>query len=137
MKANKTSWANWKANFLQAFGFDSIQYSERYDLAKKYYRSTGGNIHFTGHSLGGGIAASVAIRTSSSATVFNAAGVHNNTLNNEPRNAGSIKYYYSSHDVLRLGNRLTPSSVPGRGINFGSAGLHGIGGVCRVMGGNC
>lgn len=132
-----TSWANWKANFLQAFGFDSAQYSAGYDLAQRYYKSTGGNIHFTGHSLGGGIAASVAIRTGSSATVFNAAGVHNNTLNGVPRSAGSVRYYYSSHDALRLGNMLTPSSVPGQGINLGAAGLHGMGGVCGVMGANC
>jgi len=32
---------------------------------------------------------------------------------------------------------LTPSQVPGRVINLGYAGFHGMGGVCQSMGANC
>ena len=42
------SWANWKANFTQAFGFRS----EQYEAGKEYARSLGSNVHFTGHSMG-------------------------------------------------------------------------------------
>ncbi|WP_211215067.1 FG-GAP-like repeat-containing protein [Algicola sagamiensis] len=132
-----TSWANWKSNLLQAFGFSSPQHRSALGLAEKYYAKTNGNIHFTGHSLGGGIAAAAAIITGGNATVFNAAGVHNNTIRDYKRSNGSVKYYYSSHDLLRLGNNLTPSSVPGKRYNLGSAGAHGMGDICQTMGAKC
>ncbi len=125
-----SSWANWKANFTQAFGGSAAQYNIGIDLAI----SLGGNVHFTGHSLGGGIASAAAIVTGGSATIFNAAGVHNNTLRGYSPSNGSVSYYYSSFDVLRLGNAITPASVPGQHISLGAAGLHGMGGVCRAMG---
>src|SRR5690606_13543507 len=49
------SWANWKANFAQAFGFKSAQYEMGIKLATDL-QAAYGNIRFTGHSLGGGIA---------------------------------------------------------------------------------
>jgi hypothetical protein len=128
-----TSWANWKANLSQAFGFGSKQYNQGIDLAIQYYDSSGGNIHFTGHSLGGGIASAAATVTGGGATVFNAAGVHANTLRGISPSNGSVTYFYSSFDVLRLGNALTPASVPGAHVSLGAAGLHGMGGVCQAM----
>lgn len=104
-------------------------------LARQYYDSAGGNIYFTGHSLGGGIVSAAAIWTGGNATVFNAAGVHVSTLGGYAPSRGSVTYFYSSTDVLRLGNALTPVSVPGEHISLGVAGLHGMGGVCQVMGG--
>jgi len=129
-----SSWANWKANLRQAFGRRSAQYEQGIDLAVGYHESTGGNIHFTGHSLGGGIASASAIVTGGSATVFNAAGVHTNTLRGFAPSNGSVNYIYSSFDVLRLGNMVTPARVPGERIPLGGAGLHGMRGVCRDMG---
>jgi hypothetical protein len=41
---------------------------------------------------------------------------------------------YSSNDALRVLNRMTPSSAPGPHVNLGGAGLHGMGGMCEVMG---
>lgn len=125
-----SSWDNWKANLSQAFGFSSAQYNAGIFLAL----SLGGNVHFTGHSLGGGIAAAAAIVTGGNATIFNAAGVHSNTLRGYAPSNGSVTYYYSSFDVLRIGNALTPARVPGEHISLGAAGFHGMGGVCRAMG---
>lgn len=92
-----------------------------------------GSVAFTSHSLGGGIASAV---TGGSATVFNAAGVHANTVAayGASLSGASVRYYYSSFDVLRIGNALSPASVPGQGISLGAAGFHGIGGVCNAMG---
>jgi RHS repeat-associated protein len=132
-----TSFANWKANLLQAFGFNSAQYTEGLSIASNYHDEFGSNLHFTGHSLGGGIATAAAITTGGSATVFNAAGVHNNTIKGYSRNSASVKYYYSATDALRMGNMLTPSSVPGAGVNLGFAGAHGMGGICNAMGARC
>ncbi len=125
-----SSWANWKANFRQAFGLRSAQY----EAGKAYAASLNGSVHFTGHSLGGGIASASVIVTGNSATVFNAAGVHSNTLNGISRSNGSVTHFRSSFDVLQPINALTPSSVPGQQISLGAAGLHGMGGVCKVMG---
>lgn len=51
-----------------------------------------------------------------------------------PASNGSVRYLYSSNDALRVFNRMTPSTVPGQNINLGGAGLHGMGGMCKVMG---
>ena len=91
-------------------------------------------MHFTEHSLGGGIASAAAIVTSSSATVFNAAGVHINTLGGVSPTNGSVVHFHSSYDVLHLFNALTPASVPGQQVPLGRAGFHGMGGICRAMG---
>ena len=66
--------------------------------------------------------------------MFNAAGVHNNTLNGISRSNGSVTHFRSSFDVLQVGNALTPASVPGEQVSLGRAGLHGMGGVCRAVG---
>lgn len=129
-----TSWADWKANIIQVFGGTSSQHTSSFKLASRLYAASGRNLSFTGHSLGGGIAAAAAIRNGSSATVFNAAGVHSNTLGGIPPSNGSVRYLYSSNDALRVFNRMTPSIVPGQNVNLGGAGLHGMGGMCKVMG---
>lgn len=89
-------------------------------------------MHYTAHSLCRGIA--VAIRTEASATVFNAAGVHINTLGGVFPVNGSVAHFHSSFDVLQLINTFTPASVPGQQLPLGRAGFHGMGGVCRAMG---
>lgn len=127
------SWANWKANFAQAFGFKSAQYEMGIKLATDL-QAAYGNIRFTGHSLGGGIASAAAIITGGSATTFNAAGVHDNTLRGFARSNGSIRAYYGAFDMLRFGNAFTPASVAGQQISLGVAGLHGMDGVCQVAG---
>lgn len=127
---NLGSFANLKANLLQAFGFDSAHYRAGFNFAQRF----GGNVHFTGHSLGGGIAAAAAVRTGASATVFNAAGVHINTLNGVSPANGSVVHFHSSYDVLQLTNTFTPASVPGQQVPLGRAGFHGMGGICRAMG---
>lgn len=100
-------------NLRQAFDFSSKQYEQGVALAEKYHELSGGNIHFTGHSLGGEASAS-AIITGGSATVFNAAGVHANTLRDVSPSTGSVTYFYSSLDVLRLGNTLTRCQRAGK-----------------------
>ncbi len=130
-----SSLANWWANLTQAFGFKSAQYEAGIKLAQEQYALYGGNLRFAGHSLGGGIASAAAIITGGSANTFNAAGVHDNTLRGFDRSNGSVTSYYSTFDVLRIGNALTPASVPGNRVSLGAAGFHGIGGVINALGG--
>lgn len=132
-----TSWANWSANLTQAFGFESAQYSQGMQLAKNYYEEYDGNLSFTGHSLGGGIASASAIVTGGRAVTFNAAGVNDNTLNGILRSHGTVTSYYSSLDVLHFINFITPNStsVPGQRISVGAAGFHGMGSILNALGG--
>ena len=126
------SLANWSANLRQAFGLTSAQYATGIALAVSL--SEGGGVHFVGHSLGAGIAAASAIVTGGSATIFNAAGVHPNTVRGFSMSRGSITHFQSSFDALRIGNALTPARVPGTTVSLGAAGFHGMAGVCRAVG---
>ena len=56
-----------------------------------------------------------------------------NERNETPMNL-PVKSYYSSFDVLRIGNALTPASSVGQQTSLGSAGSHGMVGVCKAIG---
>jgi hypothetical protein len=131
---NPGSLANWWSNLKQAFGFSSGQYKLGTRTAQEQFAKYNGNLRFTGHSLGGGIASASAIITGGSANTFNPAAIHDNTLRGTNRSNGSIVSYYSTLDVLRIGNALAPASVPGNQVSLGVAGFHGIGGVIKALG---
>ena len=99
------SWANWRANFRQAFGLGSTQYDQAISLAGKVRDATGGNVHFVGHSLGGGLAAAAAYATGGSATTFNAAGLHSMYRNGTP---GAIRAHYIRGEILTTLQQWTP-----------------------------
>lgn len=123
-----------KANLLQSFGFESAQYSSAKQLAMDVSREYS-SVRFVGHSLGGGLATAAAYTTGGRATVFNAAGVHANTI----RGSGYspiITHYYSGYDGIQALNSLSPISVPGRQVNLGHAGAHGMGSMCTRAGAN-
>ncbi len=68
---------DWITSFLQGRGYPSPQYIRAEAVAKLDLVSYGtDNLHFIGHSLGGGLASTAAIVTGVGATTFNAAGVH-------------------------------------------------------------
>lgn len=131
---NPLSWADWKANFLQAFGFQSAQYEQGIDLAVDLFKANNGNLRFAGHSLGGGIATAASIITGGHASTFNPAGVHDSTLRGFSAHNANVHVYSSSFDLLGVGNLITPASVRGNHIPLGVAGLHGLGGVCADIG---
>jgi len=116
-------------------GFESGQYTEGIKIAQNLHNRYGDTLRYTGHSLGGGIAAAAAIITGGSATTFNAAGVHSNTIRGFSRSNGNILAYHSDYDVLYYANLLTPSSasVPGTRIPLGDAGMHDIGSIINRL----
>ena len=131
------SWADWRTNIAQAFGFRTDQYDLAMDYGKSVSKALGGNLRFAGHSLGGGLASAAANVTGRSATTFNAAGLHSNTVSryvgSSSTGAGLIRAYHSSFDLLSIGQRITPLPMAaGDRIPLGRAGLHGMGGLCRV-----
>jgi hypothetical protein len=75
---------SWKkdlaVNIGQGVGLDTEQYKLALNVAQRAKARWGNNVVFAGHSLGGGLAAAASIYTRNSAVTFNAAGVHDNTL---------------------------------------------------------
>lgn len=124
---------DWPTNMRQAFGTSSPQYEQAILLARDY--ASEGNIHFVGQSLGGGLAAAAAIHTGRTATIFNAAGLHPNTLNGLVPAPGSIVHFHSAYDVLQLANALTPGArIYGDSVSVGYGGWHPMSQMCAAMG---
>jgi pimeloyl-ACP methyl ester carboxylesterase len=82
-------WSDVKADYEQAFdkrtgGAPNAYYTRAQEIAKKMSikaSETGSpQPRFVGHSLGGGLASAAAAATGNSATTFNAAGLHSNTV---------------------------------------------------------
>lgn len=63
------------ASIRQGVGMESSQYEQAVALALEVSMATGGNVVFTGHSLGGGLAVAAANAAKGRAITFNAAGV--------------------------------------------------------------
>lgn len=117
---------DWANNFAQGLGVYAPQYQQAVTVADKINQardqgSFSGNIAFTGHSLGGGLAATQSLRTGLPATTFDAAGVSADTVKVYGRYNDSQITGYSNSDIVtkavgdRRGQRkiLTPVSLPG------------------------
>ncbi|MGO4708208.1 PAAR-like protein [Chryseobacterium sp. 2TAF14] len=89
----------------QALGFHTPQIQKTMRLANKMNEATGGNVSFTGHSLGGGNSAMASYYTGLPGYAFNTRGVHQNTLdfldeNNAVGSTSNIINYSTSNDIL-------------------------------------
>jgi hypothetical protein len=72
---------DWKANAQQAFGAEAAHYRQALEIGERVGRSElAGQVSFTGHSLGGGLASAAAVASGRPADTFNAAGLHDNTI---------------------------------------------------------
>lgn len=103
----------------QAFGLNTTQYNQAIALARKAQGTLGtGNVVFTGHSLGGGLASAAALATNASAVTFNAAGLSNQTLRDlgfnpnavrdQVADSGQIRRYVVDGDPLTLAQQDLP-----------------------------
>ena len=134
--AGSNQWRDWPHNLVQAFGLPSSHYNAAMEYATELVDRGGySSLHFVGHSLGGGEAMAMAAATGryGAYTVFNSAGLHPRTVGREAFGRLRGTHFQSSWDVLRLGNALTPASVPGVRVPLGWAGFHPMTGVCRRM----
>ena len=82
-----TNLADSATNFAQGAGLESPEYSGAMKLAASVFNDLKGQKHVgrddlevVGHSLGGGLATAAAVANGLKATVFNPAGVHDNTM---------------------------------------------------------
>lgn len=119
--------ADLKADATQAFGLENKQYNQAIALAKDAEVAFGdGNVVFTGHSLGGGLASAAALATGASAVTFNSAGLSNETLRtlgfnpNAARDSvadsGQVRRYITNGDPLSAAQQDIPAlpiPVPG------------------------
>lgn len=71
---------DWKANLQQGIGQDSPHYRSALAIGRQIARS-GADVEMTGHSLGGGLASAAALASGRHADTFNAAGLHDHTIN--------------------------------------------------------
>ena len=64
----------------QGLGFGAAAYRQAIELAKAVVEVYGDRVFFTGHSMGGGLAAAASLVANQPAVTFNSAGVHPATL---------------------------------------------------------
>ena len=109
---------DWKHNLSQGLGLRDEQYDRAIFLGRKASDAFGENVIFTGQSLGGGLAAAASMVTAVPAVTFNAAGVHDNTLERYGLNAdalkreaeqGLIRSYHVRNEIL---THLQEDSIP-------------------------
>ncbi|HFR4113930.1 TPA: phospholipase [Yersinia enterocolitica] len=100
---------DWLSNIRQATGYEDVQYNQAVALGKTAKMAFGDALIITGHSLGGGLAATAALASGTFAVTFNAAGVSDYTLNRLGMNpaqarqsaeSGGIRRYSEQHDLL-------------------------------------
>jgi len=98
-----TTSGDWfQANLPQGMGNGSPQHAEAASFAREM-QAKYGNVEFTGHSLGGGLAATGAMATGGNATTFNAAGIHENTYGLyglDPNAASGVSNYRNDGEIL-------------------------------------
>lgn len=116
--------SDWPQNLRQGLGLRSKQYEQALLLGNRVDEALGGRVIFTGHSLGGGLASLAALHTKNPAVTFNAAGLHDNTLERlnlnteEVRSAannGLIRAYSVDNEILTTlqeRNLLTRGLLP-------------------------
>ena len=122
---------DWKSNAQQGLGFNSEHYANALEIGKKLAR-TDADVTLVGHSLGGGLAAEAAIASGRPADTFNAAGLHQNTIEKaqavaqaNDRGASSINNYRVPGEILTT---LQEGGDRAIGAGLGSLITGGIGG---------
>lgn len=120
-------------NLQQGIGWANEQYDQAVELAQLADQAFGDGLVITGHSLGGGLAATASLATGNAAVTFNASGVHDNTIERlglDPGTAradaagGQIRRYNIDGDPLTAaqedtwGTRTLMPDAPGHEITL-------------------
>jgi hypothetical protein len=100
---------DWRHNFGQGLGFEDAQYDQAIAVAREAKLAFGDRLVLSGQSLGGGLAAAAAMVNEVPAVTFNAAGVHDNTVERYGLDAdavklqadqGLVRHYVVENDIL-------------------------------------
>jgi hypothetical protein len=126
---------DWKSNAQQGLGFSSTHYANALEIGKKLAR-TDADVTLVGHSLGGGLAAEAAIASGRPADTFNAAGLHQNTIDQARAVAEANDRGFSSINNYRVPGEILTTLQEGGDRAIG-AGLGGLisGGGGAILGG--
>src|SRR3546814_8628740 len=89
--AGSDEWQDWPHNLRQGLGLQDIQDEQAIALADEANRAFGNNVILTGQSLGGGLAAAASMANEIPTVTFNAAGVHDKTLERHGYDADALK----------------------------------------------
>lgn len=121
--AGTDEWREVVTNIAQSAGKETAQYASAFLLGRLAKSSFGEKLCFTGHSLGGGLAALAACATDTLAVTFNAAGLHTNSyvrigLDAEAARSeaasGLVRAYAVEGEILtRVQERLPIPKAPG------------------------
>ena len=96
--------ADWGQNFRQGAGRESYYYTQAQTIANNVAASSkAGATHFTGHSLGGGLASAASRASGLPASTFNAASLHKDTVP-QPNLSGVIDAVSVRGDPLTRAN---------------------------------
>jgi hypothetical protein len=116
--AGSNEWKDWPHNFGQGLGFQDAQYDQAIALAQEAKRAFGDHVVLTGQSLGGGLAAAASMVNDVPAITFNAAGVHDKTVERYGLDAdvlkreaeqGLVRSYHVRNEIL---THLQEDSIP-------------------------
>lgn len=108
------------ANLRQGLGWQAEQYDEAVQLAQLAADAYGDGLVITGHSLGGGLAATASFATGNAAVTFNASGVHDNTIENLGLDVAAAKADAAGGQIRRYhvdGDPLTTAQEDTWGVN--------------------
>ncbi len=143
-------------NALQGLGFESGQYRDAVALAEAAQRAFGdGNVAFTGHSLGGGLASAASLATGVPGVTFNASGLSDQTLESLGFNpnavresaaeSGQLRRYIVNGDPLNAAQQdvpiipilgMSPPNAVGHELRIDPpAGMGGLGDLAALHGG--
>ncbi|MEU1985604.1 hypothetical protein [Nocardia sp. NPDC019395] len=105
----RTSFRSWKTNIVQGMGRPARQYVLAGRLGKLARAAFGNDLVITGHSLGGGLATTAALKSGAPAVTFNPAGLSDQTIRGlrldpaaaqEYAAAGNVRTYVVAGDPL-------------------------------------
>ncbi|MBJ6979797.1 DUF2974 domain-containing protein [Luteimonas sp. MC1895] len=143
-------------NGLQGLGFETGQYRDAVALAEAAQRAFGeGNVAFTGHSLGGGLASAASLATGIPGVTFNAAGISDQTLESlgfnpnavrdDAADSGQLRRYIVNGDPLNAAQQdvplipllnMSPPNAVGHELRIDPpAGMGGLGDLAALHGG--
>ncbi|MFC4293074.1 Mbeg1-like protein [Sphingorhabdus arenilitoris] len=102
--------SDWRSNFQQSVGLSTDNYRKALEIGQKIALYGNGNVTFTGHSLGGGLASAAAISGGIPAVTFNASGLSAKTIKTAEQmrmaagveQAGAVDAYYVRGEILSL-----------------------------------
>jgi uncharacterized Zn-binding protein involved in type VI secretion len=95
-----TTGKDWRTNLIQGSGFETKYYNQAAKVGRLAAALSPGNVRFTGHSLGGGLASAAAVASGAPATTFNAAGLHPRTEERLGKGSAPVNAWFNEKDPL-------------------------------------